>query len=101
MSRSVRLPRRRCGGSFAGLVFHRLWYATPTGIGYCTVRRHEQLATNMAVRVTYSLNPHVAKLSKAGPGTELKRILSSWGINPAAGCNCLERVRETDQKGVD
>lgn len=34
-----------------------------------------------------------------GPGTELKKLLSSIGINPAPGCSCLEAMRQMDAWG--
>jgi len=36
-----------------------------------------------------------------GPGTELKKILSSVGINPAAGCKCNGRMLQMDDWGIE
>lgn len=36
-----------------------------------------------------------------GPGTELKAILSSVGINPSANCSCNARMRQMDEWGVE
>jgi hypothetical protein len=38
--------------------------------------------------------------STGGAGTELKRILASWGINASDGCKCIERANEMDRKGT-
>lgn len=35
----------------------------------------------------------------AGPGTELKKLLSRIGITPKAGCKCLARAVEMDIRG--
>lgn len=35
-----------------------------------------------------------------GPGTELKAIISSLGINPSASCDCNAKARQMDQWGV-
>lgn len=37
----------------------------------------------------------------AGPGTELKKLLSRIGIKPKAGCKCLARAVEMDIRGCD
>lgn len=36
-----------------------------------------------------------------GPGTELKKLLASYGITPEAGCGCDDHAREMDQRGVE
>jgi hypothetical protein len=36
-----------------------------------------------------------------GPGTELKAILSSVGINPGPNCSCRARMRAMDEMGID
>lgn len=36
-----------------------------------------------------------------GPGTELKMLLRSWGVNPSPGCLCNKKVAEMDSDGVD
>jgi len=36
-----------------------------------------------------------------GPGTELKAILSSVGINPSANCSCNARMRTMDDWGIE
>lgn len=37
----------------------------------------------------------------AGPGTELKKLLSRIRIKPKAGCKCLARAVEMDIRGCD
>jgi hypothetical protein len=36
-----------------------------------------------------------------GPGTELKRLLSTFGIAPKPGCKCIARAEEMDRRGCD
>jgi hypothetical protein len=36
-----------------------------------------------------------------GPGTELKKLLKSYGVTPAKHCNCNARSREMDRRGVE
>lgn len=36
-----------------------------------------------------------------GPGTELKRLLSTFGIAPKPGCKCIARAEEMDRQGCD
>ena len=36
-----------------------------------------------------------------GPGTELKKILSSVGINPPVGCKCRSRMLQMDEWGIE
>jgi hypothetical protein len=36
-----------------------------------------------------------------GPGTELKKLLRSYGVRPSAGCKCNARAREMDERGVE
>jgi hypothetical protein len=36
-----------------------------------------------------------------GPGTELKAILGSVGINPSPNCSCNSRMRQMDEWGVE
>lgn len=35
-----------------------------------------------------------------GAGTELKHLLSSWGVEVVSGCRCLERAAEMDRNGT-
>lgn len=35
-----------------------------------------------------------------GPGTELKKLLASIGINPSSSCNCAKHMREMNRRGV-
>lgn len=37
----------------------------------------------------------------AGAGTELKKLLSRFGIEPTPTCRCREKAREMDAWGVD
>lgn len=37
----------------------------------------------------------------AGPGTDLKRLLSKLGITPTAGCQCNAIARRMDAMGVE
>jgi len=37
----------------------------------------------------------------AGPGTEIKRVLESFGITAHSGCGCTELASEMDRIGVD
>ena len=36
-----------------------------------------------------------------GPGSELKKILASFGIKPEKGCKCERRARYMDKMGCD
>ena len=40
------------------------------------------------------------KPTAGGPGTELKRMLSKFGLNERPGCNCKSHVREMDHRGT-
>ena len=44
---------------------------------------------------------HVPPPPNAGPGTELKKLLSRIGIKPKAGCKCLARAVEMDIRGCE
>ena len=44
---------------------------------------------------------HVPPPPNAGPGTELKKLLSRIGITPKAGCKCLARAVEMDIRGCE
>ena len=44
---------------------------------------------------------HTPPPPKAGPGTELKKLLAKVGIKPKAGCKCLARAVEMDIRGCD
>lgn len=41
--------------------------------------------------------PHIVE----GPGTELKRILSSLGISPSPSCHCGKKMAEMNRRGVE
>jgi hypothetical protein len=45
--------------------------------------------------------PVVSLKPPGGPGTELKRILSWFGINDQGGCACKDRARRMDAWGCD
>lgn len=36
-----------------------------------------------------------------GPGTELKAILSAFGINPSPSCDCHQKARAMDELGIE
>jgi len=42
-----------------------------------------------------------AARSRSGPGTQLKNMLSWWGIKPGKGCKCERRARYMDIMGCD
>ena len=44
---------------------------------------------------------HAPPPPNAGPGTELKKLLSRIGITPKPGCKCLARAVEMDIRGCD
>ena len=44
---------------------------------------------------------HAPPPPNAGPGTELKKLLSRIGITPKAGCKCLARAVEMDIRGCE
>ncbi len=44
---------------------------------------------------------HTPPPPKAGPGPELKKLLSKIGITPKPGCKCLARAIEMDIRGCD
>lgn len=45
--------------------------------------------------------PAISTLNLAGPGTQLKRMLSKVGIKATANCSCNARARKMDEMGIE
>lgn len=45
--------------------------------------------------------PPIASLNLAGPGTQLKRLLSKVGIKATPNCSCNARARKMDEMGIE
>lgn len=45
--------------------------------------------------------PPISALNLAGPGTQLKRLLSKVGIKSTANCSCNARARKMDEMGIE
>lgn len=41
------------------------------------------------------------RLGSFGPGTELKKLIASLGINPSPSCDCNAKARQMDEWGVE
>lgn len=46
-------------------------------------------------------SPPISELNLAGPGTQLKRLLSKVGIKSTPNCSCNARARKMDEMGVE
>lgn len=45
--------------------------------------------------------PPIASLNLAGPGTQLKRLLSKVGIKSTPTCSCNARAKKMDEMGIE
>lgn len=57
--------------------------------------------TPVAPNITPPPPTPIAEMNLAGPGTQLKRLLSKVGIKSTPNCSCNARARKMDEMGVE
>ena len=68
----------------------------PTGVG----NRRKRLPADHPEAVAWLAAQQPKSRVAGGPGTELKKLLASWGITDSPSCPCNARAAEMDRNGV-